>query len=441
MTKDVVIKKMAEYALELSDYSSEELLSICLDHDMLKPAEIIHILKMDENKKYLEAHKYRIFFSKGKNAYITTVNDPSATGGRRQIKRRNRDDLIDALVSFYKAADIDNQKKQITVKEAMIGAINHHYQGIDKASSRERYLQDMNRFYNSIFDRAILKMNEYDWECFLENMVAEMHPKRKAFMNACTVVRLTLKELSRQGLTDINTRKIFDDLDIDNDFFDSTKKDDDEEVFSPEEHKRFVGYLWEHRNDPECLMLLLMAFTGLRIGEATTLKHSDIDGYVISVNRSASGSYRDENGKSVQFRVKEDGKAKTSNSIRKIIIPPGADMILEEIKSLNPDSDFVFLNPQGQVFSRHALEHKLERICKKLDIVRKSPHKLRKTYASILDEGGFEEAAITSLVGHTSFKTTKTHYVRNRNRAENFRERLSKVDDLNCREIVSSQAK
>jgi len=432
---------MPEISPELSDYSPEELLSICLNSGMLKQAEIIHTIQMETNKKYLEAHKYNIFYSKSKNAYITTVSDSQASGGRRQIKRRNLEDLHKALVDYYKATDIDKQKKQITVKEAMTEAINHHFKGIEKASSRERYTQDMNRFFSNIFDRAILTMNEYDWECYLEDMVVDMHPKRKAFMNACTVVRLTLKNLSRQGLTDINARKIFDDLDIDGDGFDTTKKDDEEEVFSPEEHKKLVGYLWDHRTDPECLMLLLMAFTGLRVGEATTIKHSDIEDYVVSVNRSASGYYRDDDGKSVQFRVKSDGKAKTTNSIRKIIIPPGGDIILDEIKELNPDSEFVFLNSKGQVFSRHAIEHKLERICKKLDIVPKSPHKLRKTYASILDEGGLEEAAITSLVGHTNFKTTKTHYVRNRNRAENFRERLSKVNDLNCREIVSSQAK
>ena len=40
----------------------------------------------------------------------------------------------------------------------------------------------------------------------------------------------------------------------------------------------------------------------------------------------------------------------------------------------------------------------------------KSPHKIRKTYASCLIDNGVPEDIIISQMGHTDIETTKNHY-------------------------------
>lgn len=57
-------------------------------------------------------------------------------------------------------------------------------------------------------------------------------------------------------------------------------------------------------------------------------------------------------------------------------------------------------------------------LCKNAGVVKKSPHKIRKTYGSILIDSGVDESLIIEQMGHTDIKTTKEHYYRNRKNKE-----------------------
>lgn len=50
--------------------------------------------------------------------------------------------------------------------------------------------------------------------------------------------------------------------------------------------------------------------------------------------------------------------------------------------------------------------------CDKVDITRKSSHKIRKTFISNLIENGFNPKVITKLVGHEDYQTTLKSYCR-----------------------------
>ncbi len=429
----------AKYAIasetDYQRYNADSILQFAIEHGMINLAEAVEKMEVLKEQKYLKQHTYKVFYDEYIDRWRTTFPDPKVKGGRRYIKRKTESEIQKAIIEFYKAQEVQNQ---YTVLKAMSDAIDRHYQGINKASSKERARQDMNRFYSPIFDKPILNMTEYDWECYLEDIVVKLNPKRKAFSNCKCLLRLTLRTLKRQGLLDINIGKIFEDIEIDEDSFDYTEKTDEEEVFSIDEFPILIRYLWQHKSDPECLLLLLIAVTGMRVGEATTLKNSDIDNYIISVKRSASGCYKDEaTGKVIQSRVKEDDKAKTSRSLRDIVVSSGSDIILEEVKLFNPDSEFIFLNKDGKVFTRSAITHKLERICAKLNIVPKATHKLRKTYLSILSESQLDEAAIISQAGHTDFAITRAHYIRDRNRKSDLREKLNNISDLDISTMIN----
>ena len=57
---------------------------------------------------------------------------------------------------------------------------------------------------------------------------------------------------------------------------------------------------------------------------------------------------------------------------------------------------------------------RLWRICKKLGIYNKSPHKIRKTYGSILLDNHIDNKVIIDQMGHTDILCTEEHYHRNR---------------------------
>lgn len=87
-------------------------------------------------------------------------------------------------------------------------ALDHRYSSEKHATTKERYLQDMNRFFAPILNENILPMDEYDWAKYMEKCVERLNPKRKAFNNACSLLRLTLKTLKNQKRLDINISSI-----------------------------------------------------------------------------------------------------------------------------------------------------------------------------------------------------------------------------------------
>lgn len=158
----------------------------------------------------------------------------------------------------------------------------------------------------------------------------------------------------------------------------------------------------------------LMAYTGLRQGEALALKWSDIDfeNKKITVNKTAA-------------RIKEKQTLqtpKTKNSKRVISIDSATLSILRSWKKdqikiyfkngkhFEGDENFIFTNQQGEwvhihnfirYFKRFIADHKLKQI---------TPHGLRHTHASLLFSAGVEPKNISDRLGHSTVQITLDLY-------------------------------
>jgi len=158
----------------------------------------------------------------------------------------------------------------------------------------------------------------------------------------------------------------------------------------------------------------LMAYTGLRQGEALALKWSDIDfeNKRITVNKTA---VRIEGKQSLQT-------PKTKNSKRVISIDPTTLSILKSWKKdqikiyfrngkhFECDENFIFTNQRGEwvhihnfirYFKRFIADHKLKTI---------TPHGLRHTHASLLFSAGVEPKNISDRLGHSTVQITLDLY-------------------------------
>lgn len=158
----------------------------------------------------------------------------------------------------------------------------------------------------------------------------------------------------------------------------------------------------------------LMAYTGLRQGEALALKWSDIDfeNKKITVNKTA-----------VRIKEKQSLQTpKTKNSKRVISIDPATIAILknwkkDQIKNyfkngkhFEGDDNFIFTNQRGDwvhihnfipYFKRFVTDHNLKPI---------TPHGLRHTHASLLFSAGVEPKNISDRLGHSTIKITLDLY-------------------------------
>lgn len=158
----------------------------------------------------------------------------------------------------------------------------------------------------------------------------------------------------------------------------------------------------------------LMAYTGLRQGEALALKWSDIDfeNKKITVDKTA-----------VRIKEKQTLQTpKTKNSKRVISIDPTTLSILKSWKKdqikiyfrngkhFEGDENFIFTNQQGEwvhihnfirYFKRFITDHKLKSI---------TPHGLRHTHASLLFSAGVEPKNISDRLGHSTVQITLDLY-------------------------------
>ena len=143
----------------------------------------------------------------------------------------------------------------------------------------------------------------------------------------------------------------------------------------------------------------------LRVGELSSLKPTDIDGQIIQVQRTEV-KYRDENRK-WKIEVRDDTKTEAGD--RELIIPTCAKDIWNKIIELNPNGEYLFEN-HGKRIRGNTFNKRLATICDKLNIPRRSMHKIRKTYATTLIDKKVSESFIQEQMGHSDISTTRKLY-------------------------------
>ena len=419
--------------LKQSQTKRNELLNYAIDNGIINEADIVHKIELEKNKRYLAMHKYAIFPGDDNNPWRTTLPDSGKKNGRRFIKRKTKEALDKAIIAFYRNQEV---KKVLTIKSAFDDFFLHQYSKSETTARRARYR--VKEFFGDILEDNIYDYTEGKLTLYLEDYVKRKAPSRKAFNNAIGLLKKMLKYLYKKGESNIYHRNLFEELDFNSNDFTEIVKSDEEEVYSEDEMKKLIPYLWEKRYDSACLLLLTICLSGIRIGEATALRKCDIEEFGFKVRRTMKGQFYDSDSKkTIRTAIKENGP-KTKAGNRSIVFSTGSDSFLDLLKGIDTESEYLFANKKGLPYTTDSIRKKLSRICKKLDIPYKSPHKIRKTYASVLGESGFADATITKLMGHTDINTTKTYYIRNRSNVIDIRNKMGTVKDLNLTSFIAN---
>lgn len=385
----------------MENLNNSELLNFAIENGMIDIDTIREKIEMNERKKYLEMHPYKIW--QGTNGKWYTYL-PTKEGGRVQKSRSTQKAIEDLVVESVKR-DIESPTVKDVFREWSLKRLDR---GEIEKSTYSRYERVFERCFKPIRNKEIKKIGEMDIEDFLKDVIHELKLSQKAYSNMRTIVYGVFRYAKKKGLIDYSIKQTVGDIQFSKNEFSKTIHEDNEQVFMESEEKKIVEYL-ENNIDILNLGLLLIFKSGLRIGELVALEKSDINGNMISVRKTET-IYK-ENGK-IHYDIKNFPK--TEAGLRDVIIPDNYLWIFKEIRRKCPFGQYLFME-NGERIRSYVFRNRLYTICKRLGIVVKSPHKIRKTYGSILyDSDEISEAFIISQMGHTDISCLKKHYYYNR---------------------------
>lgn len=351
--------------------------------------------------------------------WYTNIPDSSKTRGVRQLKRKTREEIEEEVINYW-----INHSDQPTIEE-VFNRWNDRRLELKKVApgTHVRDRQIFNRHFADIAAKHVSDMSIKAFTDFLEEQIPKHELTSKAFSGLRHVAKGIIQQAKRQGVIDYSADDVFSELDLTDSSFKKVVKEDYEEVFDEQEMDTIINYV-KDSHDLRNLGILLMFVTGLRVGEVVALKKADISGNVISVRRTETKVPR-KDGNGNEYIVKDHPK--TQAGVRSVVIPSEFTWLAKKL--CNTTNEFVFTD-NGVRLTTNTIRKRLTLICRKTGVFHKSPHKIRKTYGTILLDNSVDDKLITGQMGHTNISCTETHYHRNRRNVAQKSEILSNISDF-----------
>jgi integrase len=179
-------------------------------------------------------------------------------------------------------------------------------------------------------------------------------------------------------------------------------------VLTPEQVTTIASKLEE----PYSTLVLFLAVTGLRIGEAVGIQWNDFDGEVLNVRRRIYEGVAD--------------TLKTAKSKRSLPIPA---LLLTRLKTLDRVNEWVFSSCTGTPINPgNALRRYIQPIARALKIKLSGWHDFRHTLATGLIQSGVSAKAVSEILGHANVGITLNTYTHPA--LESFRGPLNQMAEL-----------
>lgn len=151
--------------------------------------------------------------------------------------------------------------------------------------------------------------------------------------------------------------------------------------------KNEINILWKNLEIKNVYLILILIYTGMRVGELLNLKVADVDLC----------------NKAIYIR-----KSKTDAGVRTIPIP-------DKVLSLFTDNIcyeneyFIFTKTFNQM-SYMSFRYIFESILRKVGLQKHTIHDTRHTFATLLNNADANKTSIIKLIGHSDFSTTENIY-------------------------------
>lgn len=393
-----------------------KLLNFAVEHGMIDLDDVCSKMEMNDRREKLakfgsEPKQYTSGVYKGQ--WYVKIPDPTKKGKvkdprktvRKATKKQCEDVILEYLAQFEDNPTLQELFTEWNDRRLQLKKI--------AKSSHTRHIQCFERHYAEFGKQRIKELSTEAVIDFLEEQIPLYNLNSKAFALLKSITKGTLKHAKKKKYIDWSPDLVLADLDVSDTQFSKTIKEDYEEVFDEDETAKMMSYCIDNL-DMRNAAVLLMFVTGLRIGEVATLKHEDINYFnnTVSVRRTETRYKVD--GKDV-YDVKE--YPKTKNGIRNVVVPTSYKWLLVYLSNNSKEHDFVFTE-NGKRITTLLIRKRDYKICKKTGVYKKSPHKIRATYDTILLDSGVDKRTVKDQMGHSDISVSEKNYHRNRKSLE-----------------------
>lgn len=391
--------------------SDKNILQYLTSNGIINLEAIQNDMENMKKNEYLTSHKYAIYYSKSDKRWHSYLPDETKNSGRKPIAKTKKEDLEKAIIDFY----INIENKDLTVGQAFYAWLEEKKDDVE-IGTINRYEQDFRRFLFEIKDRKIKSLDDKKAVKELcKTTIIKLQLTHKGFAKMKLILTGMFRFCYMNDITTINIDETFRAMQLSSKIFTKKAVKDEDMVFSFVELPIIVDFL-ANSSHPIDTGLLLLFKTGLRVGELCALERKHFTPRGLKIEQMETKYVK--NGKYYYEIVHH---AKTEAGTREVLVPEHDMWILEKILTLrgtnlwsgysvDKDNEYLFVNAKGERASTYVFRNRLYRVCKQLGIKKKSPHKVRKTYCTMLLDAKLPENFIIKQVGHSSIKTTKEHY-------------------------------
>lgn len=353
---------------------------------ILSSSEFPEQLFMIKKKKVDSVHAGKIYERKD-GRFITRVSE---NGEEKQVSGKSEADLYTKLYDFYFG---ESNSTLETLYPQWLKWREEQASVSPKTIKENSYLWNAYLKDTPISKIPIRLLKPKDFIKFFREVTKGGEVTRKRFndmksvLNGIIYYAIELEIIEHNYLRDINYKQ-----------FRYKAENNNILPFTEEERLKIIAHL--PNDDLYSLALKFDFHMILRIGELKGLKWSDIKGDYIYIQRFIN----DDN------EIIEDIKGHQEEGRRFIPLTATAKQLLERIREINPNSEFLFVH-DGVPLATVTFNRRLKKCCKELGIEYRSSHKVRFSTASIMYKNGVGAPELQKMLGHTTLAMT-THYLR-----------------------------
>lgn len=371
-------------------------------------------LMASKREQVKKMHPYSITPpSKEGDRWRTNYIDPK--GKRKSLRAQSEEELLNKLIPIYFAkSHID----KLTFHDLFDEWLAYKTELADNINTIKRHRQHYNKYFlhSALDKKRLLSIDDIFLEIECNRIIKNYSLTAHEWTNVKTIVKGMFEYAMRKHYIKENP---FLNVAIVSKFRQVVRKTGRTETYNSEEREVLFDYLdkmYAETNGTAFLAVRTNFYLGLRVGELVSLKWKDLlEKKKLHVVRE---EIRDQENNTLS--VVEHTKTHTDRFVTVIpnaylffykIAGDGVDETNFEQFCLEHEDEFLFVR-NGERLTARQYNYVLEKFAERTGVNVKSSHKVRKTYASMLNAAGVPLDCIREQLGHSNLTTTM-HYIFN----------------------------